>query len=142
MASKSVKAELKAAKAAVGKKEYHEVARICQVRTVPSSTAFTKFMISGNMIHSHWLQTNMQEIFAAEEGNYMGHVFAGLAAIELGRPDQAREHYKTAIAAQPGDPLAWKVNKIICNVLIPQHPNDQLCNWPAFILILHRHHKY
>ena len=86
----------------------------------------------------------MQEIFAAEEGNYVGHVFAGLAAIELGRPDQAREHYKTALAAQPGDPLAWKVNIIVCNGLMPQldmHPNDQLCNWPAFILILHRQNK-
>ena len=33
MASKSVKAQLKAAKAAVGRKEFQEVARICQVRT-------------------------------------------------------------------------------------------------------------
>ena len=113
MASKSVKAQLKAAKAAVGKKEYHEVARICQVRTVSLKALHLlnlwSAVLHGNMIHSYWLQTNMQEIFAAEEGNYVGHVFAGLAAIELGRPDQAREHYKTALAAQPGDPLAWKV---------------------------------
>ena len=32
MSSKAVKAQLKAAKAAVGRKEYQEVSRICQVR--------------------------------------------------------------------------------------------------------------
>ena len=40
----------------------------------------------------------------------MAHVFAGLAAIELGRLAEAKQHYKTAIAAQPNDPLAWKVH--------------------------------
>lgn len=39
----------------------------------------------------------------------MAHVFAGLAAVELDRPVEARQHYKTAITAQPTDPLAWKV---------------------------------
>ena len=44
-----------------------------------------------------------------DEGNYMGHVFAGLAGLELGRYEEAKQHYKTAIAAQPDEPLAWKV---------------------------------
>jgi tetratricopeptide (TPR) repeat protein len=50
----------------------------------------------------------LQEIFAVDEGNYMGHVFAGLAGLELGRYTEAKQHYKTAIAAQPDEPLAWK----------------------------------
>ena len=40
----------------------------------------------------------------------MGHVFAGLAASELGRPAEARQHYRTAISLLPSEPLAWKVN--------------------------------
>lgn len=42
--------------------------------------------------------------------NYMGHVFAGVAALELGRHAEAKGHYKTAIAAQPQEALAWKVH--------------------------------
>ena len=53
---------------------------------------------------------NIQEIFSIDEANYMGHVFAGLADLELGRFEQAKQHYKTAIAAQPDESLAWKVN--------------------------------
>ena len=44
-----------------------------------------------------------------EEGNYMSHVFAGLAATELGQAAEARQHYRTAITLQPSEPLAWKV---------------------------------
>ena len=51
----------------------------------------------------------VQEIFAVEEGNYTGHVFAGLAGLELGRYAEAKQHYKTAIASQPAEQLAWKV---------------------------------
>ena len=40
----------------------------------------------------------------------MGHVFAGLAASELGRPAEARQHYRTAISLLPSEPLAWKVS--------------------------------
>ena len=45
----------------------------------------------------------------------MGHVFAGLAASELGRPAEARQHYRTAISLLPSEPLAWKVS-ISCYV--------------------------
>ena len=54
----------------------------------------------------------MQEIFAVDEGNYMGHVFAGLAGLELGRYAEAKQHYKTAISTQPDEPLAWKVGSL------------------------------
>ena len=40
----------------------------------------------------------------------MAHVFAGLAARELAHQQRAREHYKTAIALQPEEQLAWKVD--------------------------------
>lgn len=42
-------------------------------------------------------------------GNYMAHVFAGLASLELGQYTEAKQHYKTAITTQPDEPLAWKV---------------------------------
>ena len=71
----------------------------------------------------------LQEIFAVDEGNYMGHVFAGLAGLELGRYTEAKQHYKTAIAAQPDEPLAWKVvlkptcilDVIICSVVLQSY---------------------
>ena len=44
-----------------------------------------------------------------DDSNYTAHVFAGLAASELTHRQEAREHYKTAIALQPEDQLAWKV---------------------------------
>ena len=44
-----------------------------------------------------------------DEGNYTGHVFAGLAALEMGRHADAKQHYKTAITSHPDEPLAWKV---------------------------------
>ena len=47
-----------------------------------------------------------------DERNYTAHVFAGLAASELGRVGEAKEHYKSAIAVQPTDQLAWKVREI------------------------------
>ena len=47
-------------------------------------------------------------------------MFAGLAASELGRVGEAKEHYKSAIAAQPTDQLAWKVrgNWLWCSASI------------------------
>ena len=39
----------------------------------------------------------------------MGHVFAGLAELELGRHEVAKQHYKNAITTQPNESLAWKV---------------------------------
>jgi len=78
MSSKEIKAHLKSAKAAVGRKDFQEVERICQ------------------------------EVFSLDDSNYMAHVFAGLAARELAHQQRAREHYKTAIALQPEEQLAWK----------------------------------
>ena len=52
-----------------------------------------------------------QEIFVLDESNYTAHVFAGLAALELGSHGEARQHYKTAIGAQPQEQLAWKVRR-------------------------------
>ena len=46
-----------------------------------------------------------------DEDNYTAHVFAGLAALELGRYRNAKEHYKSAVASQPTEQLAWKVRK-------------------------------
>ena len=43
----------------------------------------------------------------------MAHVFAGLAGLELGRYADAKQHYKTAIASQPDEPLAWKVRRCV-----------------------------
>jgi len=49
-------------------------------------------------------------VFSLDDSNYMAHVFAGLAARELAHQQRAREHYKTAIALQPEEQLAWKVD--------------------------------
>ena len=48
-------------------------------------------------------------MFLLDDSNYTAHVFAGLAASELANRQEAREHYKTAIALQPEEQLAWKV---------------------------------
>lgn len=46
-----------------------------------------------------------------DEDNYTAHVFAGLAALELGSYRDAKQHYKSAIASQPAEQLAWKVRE-------------------------------
>ena len=56
------------------------------------------------MVH-HFLQ----EVFELDGSNYTAHVFAGLAALELGNYDESKQHYKTAIGVQPEEQLAWKV---------------------------------
>lgn len=55
-----------------------------------------------------------------DEDNYTAHVFAGLAALELGSYRNAKEHYKRAIAGQPAEQLAWKVREycVLCVVCV------------------------
>ncbi len=52
---------------------------------------------------------NPQDVFVRDAINYNGNVFAELACLQLGRHDNARCHYSTAIETQPENPLAWKV---------------------------------
>ena len=51
----------------------------------------------------------VQAVFAIDGLNYHAHVFAGLAALELGKRAAAKEHYRTAITVNTEDPFAWKV---------------------------------
>ena len=53
----------------------------------------------------------MQALFRLEEKHYHGLVFAGLASLKLGQYAEARQYYRDAVAAQPKEPLAWKVCK-------------------------------
>ena len=60
-----------------------------------------------------------------DDSNYTAHVFAGLAASELANQQEAREHYKTAIALQPEEQLAWKV----CNNSFLQQLEIEFFQW-------------
>ena len=48
-------------------------------------------------------------MFVIDASNYQAHVFAGLAALQLGKQQEARQHYQSAIAIAPHEQLAWKV---------------------------------
>ena len=48
-------------------------------------------------------------VFAIDANNYHAHVFAGLAALQLGKQQEAKQHYKSAINIAPQEQLAWKV---------------------------------
>ena len=63
----------------------------------------------------------LQEVFSLDESNYTAHVFAGLAELELGHPQQAGQHYRTAVGLQPGEQLAWKVSNLVS---FPAQPHD------------------
>lgn len=76
--SKEVRALLKKAKAAVDKKDFAEALNCCQA------------------------------VFQLDSSSYHGHVFAGLSSLQLGSTQEARHHYQTAVALQPGEGLAWK----------------------------------
>ena len=59
-------------------------------------------------------------MFNKDSSNYNGHVFAGLASLQLGHHDDAKRHYKTAIDVQPDNPLAWKVCFFVLTILCVQ----------------------
>lgn len=48
-------------------------------------------------------------VFAIDANNYQAHVFAGLATLQLGKQQEAKQHYKSAINIAPQEQLAWKV---------------------------------
>ena len=48
-------------------------------------------------------------VFAIDASNYQAHVFAGLAALQLGKQQEAKQHYQSAIDIAPQEQLAWKV---------------------------------
>lgn len=50
-----------------------------------------------------------QMVFAIDASNYQAHVFAGLATLQLGKQQEAKQHYKSAINIAPQEQLAWKV---------------------------------
>ena len=55
-----------------------------------------------------------QAVFQLDSSSYHGHVFAGLSSLQLGSAQEARHHYQTAVALQPGEGLAWKVGLHVC----------------------------
>ncbi len=47
----------------------------------------------------------------SDKSNYNALVFVGVSAEGLEQPDQAVAAYKRATEAEPGNPLAWQVNR-------------------------------
>ncbi|NWI85017.1 TTC37 protein, partial [Pitta sordida] len=78
MSNKEVKAALKSARDAIRNKEYKEALKHCKA------------------------------VLKQERNNYNAWVFIGLAATELGQPDQAKGAYKKAIELEPNQLLAWQ----------------------------------
>ncbi|XP_009951272.1 PREDICTED: tetratricopeptide repeat protein 37 [Leptosomus discolor] len=78
MSNKEVKAALKSAREAIRNKEYKEALKHCKA------------------------------VLKQEKNNYNAWVFIGLAAAELGQPDQAKGAYKKAIELEPNQLLAWQ----------------------------------
>ena len=52
-------------------------------------------------------------VFALDANNYQAHVFAGLAALQSGKQQGAKQHYQSAITIAPQEQLAWKVSNIM-----------------------------
>ncbi|XP_065183306.1 superkiller complex protein 3-like [Sycon ciliatum] len=78
MASKEVKAALKAAREALDKKEYQDVLKHCKV------------------------------VLRADKNNYMALIFIGVATSELQQLDQAYAAFTKATNSNPELPLAWQ----------------------------------
>ncbi|KAJ8029553.1 Tetratricopeptide repeat protein 37 [Holothuria leucospilota] len=76
--SKEAKAALKSAKEAIKNKEYKEAIKFCKI------------------------------VLKEDKSHYNGLVFVGVAATELGQPDQGIAAYKKAIDADPNQELAWQ----------------------------------
>jgi len=56
-------------------------------------------------------------VFAVDANNYQAHVFSGLAALQSGKQQEAKQHYQSAITIAPQEQLAWKVPNDICYVV-------------------------
>lgn len=97
MANKEIKSHLKAARTSIDAKKYEEAIEKCQVVSCPSLII---------IIFNHYIS---QMVFAIDASNYQAHVFAGLAALQLGRQEEAKQHYQSAITIAPHEQLAWKV---------------------------------
>lgn len=111
MSAKEIKSRLKAAKAAVDKKDFEEALKQCQVGLYNLwLSAECEWALFG--ILTIYLQT----LFQLDALNYNGHVFAGLACLQLGKYEESKQYYKTAIAQQPDGPLAWKVRVCYASV--------------------------
>ncbi|XP_065910597.1 superkiller complex protein 3-like [Dysidea avara] len=78
MSAKEIKAHLKAARAFIDTKKYEEATEKCQM------------------------------VFALDANNYQAHVFAGLATLQSGKQQEAKQHYQSAITIAPQEQLAWK----------------------------------
>ena len=98
MTSKEIKSHLKAARASIDTKNYGEAMEKCQV------------VLRCSVICCVLLTTlQSQMVFAIDASNYQAHVFAGLAALQLGKQQVAKQHYHSAIDIAPQEQLAWKV---------------------------------
>lgn len=104
MTTKEIKSHLKAARAFIDAKRYEEAIEKCQV-------VLNYFVI---IIFHH----QSQMVFAIDASNYQAHVFAGLAALQLGKQQEAKQHYKSAITISPEEQLAWKVVAYPNNTII------------------------
>ena len=96
MSAKEIKAHLKAARAFIDAKKYEEATEKCQV--------ICKITLEACLHINH-----LQMVFGLDTNNYQAHVFAGLAALQSGKQQEAKHHYKSAINTAPQEQLAWKV---------------------------------
>lgn len=75
-------------------------------------------------------------MFSLEENNYTALVFAGKAALGLGKREEAKQFYKKAIAVNTEDQLAWKV---IVFVYMSSHTSQYVCGgvtcWNQFCVL-------
>ena len=95
MTTKEIKSHLKAARASIDAKKYEEAIEKCQV--------YLFALVICHVYHQS------QMVFALDASNYQAHVFAGLAALQLGKQQEAKQHYQSAINIAPQEQLAWKV---------------------------------
>ena len=69
-------------------------------------------------------------VFTIDASNYQAHVFAGLAALQLGRQPEAKQHYQSAIDIAPQEQLAWKV---LSPLLSNNHPHHGICIYREWV---------
>ena len=111
MSSKEIKSRLKAAKAAVEEKDFEKALKQCQVSVHQhaTATASRRDVTIMSEHHLELLHAHVQILFQVDAQNYNGQVFAGLACLQLGKHQESKAYYRSAITRQPDGPLAWKV---------------------------------
>ncbi len=99
MENPEIKALLKSAKDAIKAKEFGEALKICKV-----SFLICKIRI----LKENIIFLLNQSLIDKDKKNYLGWVFTGAAAHELGNAMQAQAAYQKAIEIQPNQTHAWQ----------------------------------